>query len=266
MDGDLNKMHQMIKAIFFDIDGTLVSFRTHEISARSLRTLARLQEKGVRLFIASGRHFLTMDNLGNFPFDGYICMNGAVIYSGGKVIFRRPVGCEDAEKVAEIAENHHIPCAVFFENTVGMNFLDVKSRDVLKMVRMPLPPIISFREPFGQPVYQYTIFADGEQERNYLRPALKGSALSRWHPGFLDINPENMSKAVAIERVISGLGIRREEVMAFGDGGNDVEMLDYAGIGVAMGNASPDVQSHADYVTDTVDDEGVTKAVAHFGL
>ena len=95
---------------------------------------------------------------------------------------------------------------------------------------------------------------------------MKHSVTTRWHPEFTDIVPENISKAEGISRVIAGYGIGREEVMAFGDGGNDVEMIEYAGIGVAMGNALPDVRKHADYVTSTVDEDGIVAALRHFRI
>ena len=68
------------------------------------------------------------------------------------------------------------------------------------------------------------------------------------------------SKAVGIESVLKHFGIGREECIAFGDGGNDIEMLEYCGIGVAMGNADDKVKSHADYVTTSVDEEGIEQA------
>lgn len=256
----------MIKAIFFDIDGTLVSFRTHEISVKSLETLRSLRKNGVKLFIASGRHFRLMDNLGEFSFDGYICMNGALIYDRGEVVYRHPIDRNDALAVADIADRNRIPCALFSENRLGMNFQNGKTMEIFKMIRLPQPPIIPLREYAMEPVYQYTIFVNGEMEKRYLQPVLKHAFSTRWHPEFTDIIPENLSKAEGIEHVISMYGISRDEVMAFGDGGNDVEMLEYAGIGVAMGNAVPDVQKRADYVTGSVDDEGVTMAVRHFGL
>ena len=61
-------------------------------------------------------------------------------------------------------------------------------------------------------------------------------------------------------------GLKREEIMAFGDGENDIDMLKFAGIGVAMGNASDEVKAAADYVTDSVDADGIAKALKHFGL
>ena len=90
--------------------------------------------------------------------------------------------------------------------------------------------------------------------------------MPRWHPLFTDLIPEGSSKAVGIECLLKHFGIRREETMAFGDGANDIEMLDYVGTGVAMGNAADIVKAHADYVTDSSDDDGIANALTRLGI
>lgn len=256
----------MIKAIFFDIDGTLVSFKTHEISKTTLEALYALREKGVKLFIASGRHLLIMDNLSGFPFDGYVCMNGSLVFDRGKVIYRHPLDQADAASVIDLAETGQIPCVLFTEKNVAMNCRTERTEQLFRMIRLPEPEYASLMPYKSGPVSQFTIFLDQEREDVLLAPALKHSVTTRWHPEFTDIVPENISKAEGISRVIAGYGIGREEVMAFGDGGNDVEMIEYAGIGVAMGNALPDVRKHADYVTSTVDEDGIVAALRHFRI
>lgn len=256
----------MIKAIFFDIDGTLVSFKTHEISKTTLEALYALREKGVKLFIASGRHLLIMDNLSGFPFDGYVCMNGSLVFDRGKVIYSHPLDQADAAAVIDLAETGQIPCVLFTEKNVAMNCRTERTEQLFRMIRLPEPEYASLRPYKSGPVSQFTIFLDQEREDALLAPALKHSVTTRWHPEFTDIVPENISKAEGISRVIAGYGIGREEVMAFGDGGNDVEMIEYAGIGVAMGNALPDVRKHADYVTSTVDEDGIVAALRHFRI
>ena len=256
----------MIKAIFFDIDGTLVSFKTHEISKTTLEALYALREKGVKLFIASGRHLLIMDNLSGFPFDGYVCMNGSLVFDRGKVIYSHPLDQADAASVIDLAETGQIPCVLFTEKNVAMNCRTERTEQLFRMIRLPEPEYASLMPYKSGPVSQFTIFLDQEREDALLAPALKHSVTTRWHPEFTDIVPENISKAEGISRVIAGYGIGREEVMAFGDGGNDVEMIEYAGIGVAMGNALPDVRKHADYVTSTVDEAGIVAALRHFRI
>ena len=256
----------MIKAIFFDIDGTLVSFKTHEISKTTLEALYALREKGVKLFIASGRHLLIMDNLSGFPFDGYVCMNGSLVFDRGKVIYSHPLDQADAASVIDLAETGQIPCVLFTEKNVAMNCRTERTEQLFRMIRLPEPEYASLMPYKSGPVSQFTIFLDQEREDALLAPALKHSVTTRWHPEVTDIVPENISKAEGISRVIAGYGIGREEVMAFGDGGNDVEMIEYAGIGVAMGNALPDVRKHADYVTSTVDEDGIVAALRHFRI
>lgn len=256
----------MIKAIFFDIDGTLVSFKTHEISKTTLEALYALREKGVKLFIASGRHLLIMDNLSGFPFDGYVCMNGSLVFDRGKVIYSHPLDQADASSVIDLAETGQIPCVLFTEKNVAMNCRTERTEQLFRMIRLPEPEYASLMPYKSGPVSQFTIFLDQEREDALLAPALKHSVTTRWHPEFTDIVPENISKAEGISRVIAGYGIAREEVMAFGDGGNDVEMIEYAGIGVAMGNALPDVRKHADYVTSTVDEDGIVAALRRFRI
>ena len=85
--------------------------------------------------------------------------------------------------------------------------------------------------------------------------------LPRWHPYFTDIVAEDNSKAHGMEAICRHFGIRQEETLAFGDGANDIEMLEWAGIGVAMGNADDIVKKHADQITTDVDNEGIENAI-----
>ena len=93
----------MIKALFFDIDGTLVGFDTHRMSDKLKECLNELRAKGVKLFISSGRHTLVMDNLESFPFDGYIAMNGVLTILGGETIDSHPLPKEISLQVGHFA-------------------------------------------------------------------------------------------------------------------------------------------------------------------
>ena len=96
--------------------------------------------------------------------------------------------------------------------------------------------------------------------------AMPHSEATRWNPLFTDVIPQGSSKRVGIDKMLEYFGIALDESMAFGDGGNDITMLQHVGIGVAMGNAEDEVKRVADHVTSSVDDDGVMNALRHFGV
>ena len=88
----------------------------------------------------------------------------------------------------------------------------------------------------------------------------------RWHPEFIDVIAAGGGKDKGVDAILDRFGITPEECMAFGDGENDLSMLRHVGIGVAMGSASDRVKAQADYVTGSVDEDGILSALHHFGL
>ncbi len=257
----------MIKAIFFDIDGTLVSFNTHRMSDNLKENLRKLQAAGVKLFISSGRARLVMNNLDGYPFDGYVEMNGAKTTLGEEVIDSHPLPKDVALQVAQIAERENVSCWVFADTVAGINFSSPNAAEVADMINLHPTSFLNLGQVArDHTVYEYTIFFDEGQASRLLFPVLKNVAYTRWHPYFLDIVPEGLSKAYGAARILERIGVKREECMAFGDGGNDIPIIEYAGTGVAMGNATDDVKAAADYVTDSVDEDGIVSALQHFGV
>ena len=117
----------------------------------------------------------------------------------------------------------------------------------------------------GEKVYQILAFVP-EHQKKLLDDLLDECTVTSWNDTGIDIIPKSGGKNAGIQQYLDEQGIDRNEIMAFGDGENDMKMLQFAGIGVAMGNASDTVKAAADYVTDTVDNDGVEKALRHFGL
>ena len=154
----------MIKAIFFDIDGTLVSFKTHKISDQVISDMYRLKEKGIKLFIASGRHYLVMDNLSDFPFDGYVCMNGALVIMDGKQIYARPMGKELASEVMARCEDRSLPAVVFSVDSYGISKKTEQTERAFKMINLKNVPVVPLSETDPSKICQFTIFEDEENE------------------------------------------------------------------------------------------------------
>ena len=115
----------------------------------------------------------------------------------------------------------------------------------------------------GQPILQMTPFFT-EDEEKVIMPEIPHCVSARWHPAFTDITVKGANKGNALITVARQLELDINECIAFGDGGNDLSILKAAGIGVAMGNANDDVKAVANYVTTSVDEDGIWNALKHF--
>ena len=117
----------------------------------------------------------------------------------------------------------------------------------------------------NEDVLQLTPFCSAEQEAD-LMLRLSNCTSGRWHPAFTDITSGEADKGKGLQVMAEYLGLDISETMAFGDGGNDISIIREAGIGVAMANANEEVKAMADYVTSSVDEDGVKNALVHFGI
>ncbi|MCD7938211.1 MAG: Cof-type HAD-IIB family hydrolase [Tannerellaceae bacterium] len=257
----------MIKAIFFDIDGTLVSFNTHRVPESTVNALRALREKGIKLFIATGRHLMAINNLGDLQFDGYVTLNGSYCFAGkDEVIYKNPIDPADLEALLTYQETvEDFPCIFVQESAMYLNYKNETVTEILDLLDFPEPPHRPLREVPAGDVFQLIAFFNEGQEPKIMSH-LPGCAATRWSPLFTDVVSAGGSKQTGIEKVLDYYGLTREEIMAFGDGGNDIEMLTFAGTGVAMGNAEEEVKQVAGYVTSSVDEDGIYRALQHFGL
>ena len=257
----------MIKAVFLDIDGTLVSFNTHRVPQSAVEAVRELRAKGIKVFIATGRHMQFINNLGDMEFDGYITLNGSYCFAGrDKVIYKRGILEEDIRGLVHFLKTEgEFPCIFVRERDAFLNMDSKEVEELLKLIDLGMPPVKGTDEALKGEIFQLLAFFTPEQEKRVMA-VLKDCEATRWTPLFADVIPTGGSKRVGMEKILDYFGLTREETMAFGDGGNDIPMLEYAGIGVAMGNAAEKVASSADFVTRSVDDNGVAYALKHFGL
>lgn len=108
-------------------------------------------------------------------------------------------------------------------------------------------------------------FVDKNEEKEILSH-MPHCISARWHPTFCDISPIGGTKQLGIDKFLEYYGLDLKDTMAFGDGGNDMQMLQHVSLAVAMGNAGDELKSIADFVTKGVDDEGIAYALKHYGL
>ncbi|MDE6956254.1 MAG: Cof-type HAD-IIB family hydrolase [Oscillospiraceae bacterium] len=256
----------MIKAIFFDVDGTLVSFQTHRASDAVLDGLARLREKGIKLFLATGRHQVMIAPLrARFDFDGYVTLSGQYCFAGGKILRRVPIEPAGVAELVAAAQSNAFSCVFLEGEEIYINCSNQYTVQFMEDLCLPMPPVAHPSRALEGELFQAVTFLTRDREHLLLdrAPHLK---TTRWHPNFLDVIPSAGGKDLGMDAILEHFHIAPEEAMAFGDGENDLSMLRHAGIGVAMGSASEFVKSQADYVTGSVDEEGILAALTRFGL
>lgn len=250
-----------MKILFFDIDGTLVSFKTHKIPQQAVDEIERVHSLGHKIIIATGRPMAIINNLGQLEsrglIDGFVTMNGAYCCADGKVLFERPIPAREAADIALLCAEHRFPCIFVGEHSIAIAGQDLTAVEIFAkdLGAPPIPPT-DYAKPLTHPLYQITPFFDAEVQAG-IEPQLPGSEFARWHPAFVDITARGCTKALGMDVMLKHFGMQRADAIAFGDGGNDAPMLRHAGIGVAMGNAADDVKAAADMVAPTVDDNGI---------
>ncbi len=264
-----NRFSMAIKAAFFDIDGTLVSFQTHQIPASTIKAIEQAKEQGVKIFISTGRPVAIINNIDPIRhlIDGYITFNGARTFIGDEDITLMPIPEEEVRTMITDASCRNYSVVVCGKEDIGIHnhtsiFDDVfvHGLGVTNIdIHQPIEPLLH------QPVLQLTPFFSVEDERLIL-PSMPHCISARWNPRFTDITLRGADKGNALLQLTKHIGISPEECIAFGDGGNDMSILHAAGIGVAMGNADEAVQAAADYVTTSIDDDGIRNAFLHFGV
>lgn len=254
-----------IRIAFFDIDGTLLP-PDHHLPESTVAALNILRAKGVQLYLATGRppyhlHYLKKDL--PFEFDGMVMMNGQYCRDKDGCFYTHPLPQEGLRELLPWLEKTDIAVSFVEADIAYMNRTNALCENFLKEI--PQATIDPAQRCFTYPTYQLSAFLSSEQEPEFMAH-VPGCRAVRWSEEFADILPATGGKVNGLQETLNHLGLTRENSIAFGDGSNDTEMLAFAGIGVAMGNAWPDARAAADYITTDVDKDGIWNALEHFGL
>lgn len=255
----------MIRAVFFDIDGTLFSHKTNAIPLSALEAVEALRNKGIYAVISSGRSYQEIQDLPviQYPFDGYILLNGQMILNEQfEVIAENAIHGKDKEKLVEVFNEKEIPLLLVEKDRMYINFYDEKVQKTQSAIATAVPQLGEYT---GNDIFLASAFLTPD-ERIALMSQFETLKAVSWHPYGIDILPKHSGKMQGILTWLEKTGIDREEIMAFGDAENDMDMIEYAGIGVAMGNGDDGVKAVADFVTKDIDEDGIAFALKHFGL
>ena len=256
-----------IKAAFFDIDGTLLPFGAKALPDSTIQALAALRRNSVKTFIATGRppvHLPYLHALDSIPFDGYVTMNGQYCYlADGTLLYSQYIPANDLRTLLPYIEKEHISVGFVGKDFCLFNHINDLSRQFALDLQQGEGDVAARIETDA--IYQLSAFLPEENEPEFLRRC-PGCIAVRWSPDFCDILPAGGGKPNGLAHTLAHLGLTQEQSIAFGDGGNDVTMLQYAGIGVAMGNACDEAKAAADYITADINNDGIEKALQHFGV
>ena len=174
---------------------------------------------------------------------------------------------DEAHAVVDFCIERNLPAVVVGKKDIQIvNRNDLVNHVFYDMLKIDYDKFdVPVDDVIRQGILQITPFLTEDEERSIL-PDLPGCTSARWYPAFCDITSAAADKANGIRAIAQYMGLDISETMAFGDGGNDMSMLSAAGVGVAMGNALDKVKAEADYVTTSVDDDGIRNALLHFGV
>lgn len=249
----------MIKAVFFDIDGTLVSFKTHTVPASTIRAIEALKAKGIKTFIATGRAFSQIPTLEGIKFDGYVTVNGGYCLTGDKkVMYKNPIPKNDIQSLVDYLQDvDNFPCLFVSEEETFLNKYNEEVEHIEKMLHIEFKNVKPVSLALEREIFQVVGFFGEDKESEMMSKFLPNCDATRWYPSFTDIIAKGNSKQVGIDKVLEYYNLDLSECMSFGDGGNDISMLQHTPISVAMGNATDEVKSHATHVTDSVDEDGI---------
>lgn len=254
-----------MKIAFFDIDGTLLNFKESDLHPCIRDALIRLQNNGTKIFAATGRPPYAVPKFPGVSFDGMLCFNGGYCCDAAGVISSEPMLHTDVMTIRENAEKLHMPILIASAKRMGTNFLQKNLDDYMRISHNTCNVISDFDDLMQEDIFQIMI-GSSEEHDSLLLKNTQASVITRWWPRAVDVIPASCGKDKGMAVVLSHYGYAKEDAIAFGDGGNDLSLIRYAGIGVAMGNAEQEVKDAADYVTDSCADDGVLTALQHFGL
>lgn len=254
-----------IKIAFFDIDGTLIDVNTKKISNKMLETLARLKQKGIVICLATGRAPMTLPHFEQIEFDAFLTFNGSYCYNLEKVIFSNPIPKEEVKRLIKNAAKIGRPVSIATKDRLAANGADQDLIDYYAIAKLKVDVTDDFDSLLQEEVYQ-VMMGCHESEYASMMENIRFAKITAWWDRAVDIIPADGGKGKGIEKILKYYNFDRSEAIAFGDGNNDIEMLQSVGTGVAMANGSERLKAVADDVCGHVAEDGIYYYCLEHGL
>lgn len=265
------------KILVLDIDGTLVNSEK-EITPKTFDALMQIQEMGHIVVLASGRPYPGMKNfvekLKLEQYGGYvICFNGAkaIDCKTNEVMVQNVIPKEFAKTIYEYAKREDIGMVTYDgDKVIAATRIDDYLQYEARLNFMILHKVNDFLSYVDYDVPKFLLTAEPDKAKRceselkeLLAPDLN---VFRSEPYFIEITSDSVDKAKTLDELIKKIGMKREDSICCGDGFNDLTMVQYAEVGVAMDNAQQIVKDNADYITASCDDDGIAQVIQKFIL
>ena len=265
----------MIRAVFFDIDGTLLD-SSGQVPESALASIKKLHDQGVLIGICTGRNPSEtrkfINDYSNLHTDIVIYANGALAEFKGELIVDKPISKNDVKRVVDELNLQHIPYWLSGKEQWYFSIQDLS--DIKTILINEEWKRSDYFEPdyhLKNDVYMGEIFLGKSRKYKVLKSIenidlVQGMLSGGGYGPIADFYSKSVNKATGVSDCLSELHMSPNEIMVFGDSFNDIPVIRLAGIGVAMGNSSDDVKSTASFVTKDINADGIEYALMHFGL
>lgn len=255
------------KIVILDIDGTILP-HGKSISPATIQSIQQLRNKDMKVVIATGRPpYFAESILQETGVDSAVFFNGSYAFHEGKEIYKNAIDKEILQKIQQLSQNYQHPLT--FLGGTSFKVTDL-THPYIKEAYVHdewMPELAPPRFWLDQDIYQLFLHCDIEEELHY-QAEIPQLDFRRWTSGAktCDVNLSKSNKAVGLSKLLEKIGIAPDEAVAFGDGINDIEMLSFVGMGVAMGSAHDEVKQAAKMVTFSVEEDGVCFGLKQLGL
>jgi len=274
------------KYIFLDVDGTLVNY-SNELPNSAVEAIKKAQQNGHKILPLTGRSKAEMyDYILDIGFDGYIGGNGSYIEYEDEVLLHKTLTPEETTAIVDWLEERGLE--FYLESNSGLyaseNFKEAGKQPIKDYVNAKgeedvrgmtvddiFPDMIYGEDLYRDDIAKISFILDSPEDYEQASEKFAALKVGTWGGAgeksiFGDVGIQDITKASAVEIFLERVEAKREDTLAFGDAKIDHSMMEYCEVGIALGSGSEETKVIADYVTDTVDNDGLKKAFEHFDL
>ncbi len=253
------------KILFFDMDNTLTDAKTHKVPASAIQALREVQRNGYKLCLSTGREWMMVKShevLSILEWDGFVLTNGQLVLNHDfQEVLHVTIARHAVLEILGLLRQYQLSATFSGAYNFRVTDIDINMTTAHSFFSEPLFP---YEEYSNQPIDKMLLYMPDEFDLTPFEN-VKGVTIIRGISTYCDIIAEHSSKYTGIKALMEHMGWENEEYTAFGDSLNDVEMLKYAKMSVAMGNAVDELKEISTFITTDVGDNGIANGLRKLG-